>query len=328
MQIPAHWAEARIEGNIGGKKRVIRRFGWSDTSEEDARLVAERRAAEALRELQAGRPIAAREQKLPYGGEGLPIREQVLARRGDIVVTRNSYGAHCINVPDVWFADVDRPPRSELSTAMATILVAIAGAVVTALVPGWFGWRVRGCFVLPVAIANGIILRMLGAHVARRLENTAWRRNAGVERLRSALRSVPDSRFAVYETPNGWRLLALHRTYDPTGAEAQDLLEHVASDPAFAQLCRLQACFRARVSGKPWRMGVRGIRPRPGIWPVHPDRRALREAWIGEYETAAVDFAACRFLEEIGTAPVHTRCAEVQRIHDELSRARGSLPIA
>ncbi len=328
MQIPAHWAEARVEGKVAGKKRVIRRFGWSDISEDDARANAERRAAAAMLDLQAGNAVAQREQKLAYGGEGLPIREQVLARRGDIVVTRNSYGAHCLNVPDVWFADVDRQPRSQLSTAIATILVAIAGAVVTALLPGWFGWRVRGCFVLPVAIANGIVLRVLGAHVARRLENTAWRRNVRLERLRSALRSVPDSRFAVYETPNGWRLVALHRKFDPAGREAQDLLERVASDPAFVQLCRLQACFRARVSGKPWRMGVRGIRPRPGIWPVHPDRRALREAWIGEYETAAVDYAACRFLEEIGTAPVLARCAEVQRIHDEMSRARSSLPLA
>jgi hypothetical protein len=100
------------------------------------------------------------------------------------------------------------------------------------------------------------------------------------------------------------------------------------SDPAYVQLCELQACFRARVSGKPWRMKVRNIRPRPGVWPVHPDRRALRKEWVAEYEAAAVNFAACRFIEELGTGPVHPRCAEVRRIHDEMSRAQSGLPIA
>jgi hypothetical protein len=94
------------------------------------------------------------------------------------------------------------------------------------------------------------------------------------------------------------------------------------------QMCDLQACFRARVSGKPWRMGVRHIVPRPGVWPVHPDRMARREQWIAEYEAASVNFAACRLVEELGRGPVHPRCAEVQRIHDELSRAQSGLPIA
>ena len=37
------------------------------------------------------------------GGIGLPIREEVLARNGDDVITRNSYGARCLNEPDVLF---------------------------------------------------------------------------------------------------------------------------------------------------------------------------------------------------------------------------------
>jgi hypothetical protein len=75
-------------------------------------------------------------------------------------------------------------------------------------------------------------------------------------------------------------------------------------------------------------MGVRQIVPRPGVWPVDPDRMARREQWIAEYEAAAGKYAACRFVEEVGTTPVHPRCAEVQRVHDELSRARSDLPIA
>lgn len=41
------------------------------------------------------------------GAQGVPIREEVLERHGDTVITRNGYGAKCLNTPDVLFADVD-----------------------------------------------------------------------------------------------------------------------------------------------------------------------------------------------------------------------------
>ena len=47
MQIPSFWAEARIEGKVGGRKRVMRRFGWSDESAAAAELHARERAEAA-----------------------------------------------------------------------------------------------------------------------------------------------------------------------------------------------------------------------------------------------------------------------------------------
>jgi hypothetical protein len=61
---------------------------------------------------------------------------------------------------------------------------------------------------------------------------------------------------------------------------------------------------------------------------VHPDRMVRRLSWIDEYEAVARNYAACRFLAPIGTGRVLPRCAEVQRVHDQLSRARSELPLA
>lgn len=331
MQIPQFWAEARAVGSVGGKPRVVRRFGWSDHSQSEAKEHAERRAAQSLRELQSGKQVVRREQKLPYGGNGLPIREEVLARHGDLVVTRNSYGARCLNEPDVLFADIDHQARLP-RPAEAVVAILKWSIILSGL--AWALWHATRtgawvCFgIVALVVMAGIALTALVDGLRRRASNIARSRTESLDRLMKALARLTNARAAVYETPAGWRVLLLHQTYDPTAEATQQLLSALESDPAYSQMCALQACFRARVSGKPWRMGVRRIRPQPGIWPVHPDRLRRRLEWIAEYETRAQNFAACRLRREVGTGPVHPRCAEVQRVHDALSGARTDKPLA
>jgi len=331
MQIPEYWAEARATGKVNGRERVVRRFGWSDESHALAQRQAEERAQAALAELQAGRRVPPREQKLPYGGDGLPIREQVLARRDDLVITRNSYGAHCLNEPDVLFADVDVAPRPPDLLERALSRGAGVLSVTGFLMAIWL-WRHEGtgacCLAVVAALALPVGILSVRSRLRARPGKLAANRRRTEQHVRQVLAGHTEGRFVLYETPAGFRVLALHQTFDPRGAAARQLLRDLRSDPAYVQMCELQACFRARVSGKPWRMGVRHIVPRPGVWPVHPDRMARREQWIAEYEAAAAGFAACRFVAELGDGPVHPRCAAMQRIHDELSRARSGLPLA
>jgi hypothetical protein len=94
-------------------------------------------------------------------------------------------------------------------------------------------------------------------------------------------------------------------------------------------MCQKQHCFRARVSAKPWRIGiVAHIKPRPGVWPVNPERLPDRERWVREYEHAAAGYAACRFLESFGRGPIDRDVDEVRRLHDELCRADRDMPLA
>jgi hypothetical protein len=293
--------------------------------------MAEERAARALAELQAGRQVAAREPKLTYGGNGLPIREQVLARDGTIVITRNAYGAHCLNEPDVLFADIDVEPQlpSAVQRRLRIVgrLLAVLG-LATAMPFFWLGRWPFGCGTLILWLLLTIALADVEARRRRDPKLLAETRDRARQRILDVATAVPGGRFDLYETPAGFRLLALHATFEPTAAATVQLLHHLDSDPGYVRMCELQNCFRARVSGKPWRMGVRHIRPRPGVWPVHPDRMASRLLWIEEYEAVARNHAACRFLATIGSGRVLPRCAEVQRVHDQLSRARSKLPLA
>ncbi|MBK8101664.1 MAG: hypothetical protein IPK26_31670 [Planctomycetes bacterium] len=330
MQLPQFWAEARVVGQVNGKPRVLRRFGWSDVDESDALRHAHERAAAAMATWQAGTAVLPRERKLVYGGgDGLPIREQVLARVGHDVVTRNAYGARCLNEPDVLFADLDRGDGLPFLLGPLLALLPLAALL----------WGVVGAFSTDGACWKAlVVLGALGLAIHKivlieRLRHSAWNSGRLQRRLRQVTKDVLAGlvgvRFAMYETPAGLRLLALHRTFDPTASTTLQLLEELGSDPVYVQMCRLQACFRARISAKPWRIGIhKHMPPRPGVWPVQPSRRAGRDAWIAHYEQVAAGFAACRFVGEFGDAPVHPRAAAVQRMHDELAKARSGLPMA
>ena len=96
MIVPSFWAEARAQYRRKGKQITIRRFGWSDASEEAAQHNAQAHVDEALARAVSGGPLLRRERKVPYnGGNGLPIREEVIARFDETVipVTRTARAA-------------------------------------------------------------------------------------------------------------------------------------------------------------------------------------------------------------------------------------------
>jgi hypothetical protein len=62
----------------------------------------------SFQKLEDGPEVERQEKRVSYNGsEGVPIREEVIQFHGDAVVSRNIYGALCINTPDVLFADID-----------------------------------------------------------------------------------------------------------------------------------------------------------------------------------------------------------------------------
>jgi hypothetical protein len=326
MIVPDHWAEARRQHKQPGRQVTERRFGWSDTSREEAQAMAERRAEEALARLLAGEPLPRREPKVPYNGAaGVPIREEVLARRGEEVITRNAYGARCLNSPVALFADVD----FEQTLGVRKVLAAFALLFVLAISARWLSGS-RG-----VAIALAVASLFGALPLARLLERTGVAMQGGAEqRARRRLERFVAAHAAwnvrLYRTPAGLRLLATHRPCEATESEVAAFFEAVGADPMCVRMCRNQRCFRARLTAKPWRIGIAGhLRPRPGVWPVAPVALPRRAAWVADYERRAAGFASCRYLGSVGSGLVHERLQPVVELHDRESRAHAAqVPLA
>lgn len=327
MIVPRFWAEASIKDKVNSRNVTVKRFGWSDQSQENAQEKAEQRARDALQRLISGEAIDRREPKVAYNGaEGVPIREEIVSTVGDTIITRNLYGARCLNTPDVLFADIDYTVNSSMRLWLATMVLLFAAV---------FGLMRSVDISLAWSISGGLVLTMLaGNPLAYWLEGFLMRLRGGHEqhalaRIRAWLNSHMDWNLCVYRTPAGLRVLVLHKIFDPTETLVAEFFAALGTDPMYQRMCLNQRCFRARVSAKPWRIGMEShLKPRPGVWPIHPDKIPQRREWVDKYEQLAVPFAACEFLEELGSGVDHPKTSEVRSLHDQLCRVGNQLPLA
>lgn len=323
MIVPAYWAESRSQHREKNRQITVRRWGWSDTGQAEAQAHADERVRDALARLIAGEALPRREPKKAYNGaHGVPIREEVVERHGTSVITRNAYGARCLNTPDVLFADIDFDTASPASTGWLAMLL------VAAAVGAW--WFIQS----PVlgAVAAAVLAGLAFAAHRRAAHRTAARPQPEAlarERIATFMAAHPLWKLAVYRTPAGLRAIALHQRFKPDDAAVASFFDAVKVDPTYRVMCLNQHCFRARVSAKPWRIGIeKHLRPRPGVWPVSSEHLPARQAWVAAYEAKAGAHAACRWLETLGQGAIDLDAKAVQELHDQLSGATSERPIA
>ncbi|WP_146152010.1 hypothetical protein [Ahniella affigens] len=323
MIVPRFWSESVVEGRVKGRAVRIRRFGWSNDSEQAATAHAASRAEEALLRLQQGERVARREIKQSYGGgDGLPIREQIVDERDDVVITRNSYGARCLNTPDVLFVDMDFDASNSL------VANVFGAASVIASISVLFALQFS-----PTAWFMALLLLPMGFLFAARFRAKKRAADSALPRLRAMcqrwLDQDPKRRLRLYRTPAGLRAVVMHQTFPPDSPAVRECFQGLGADPVYQRMCELQQCFRARVTAKPWRMGfTMRFRPRPGVWPIAATAMPIREQWVTAYEQQAREFAACHFLEELGSGHADFKVQRVVAWHDELCGALSGRPLA
>jgi hypothetical protein len=153
MRIPRFWTRAEHDG--------FEAPGWSFTSLEEALRVAQERVRLLADVITGKRPPQGR---YLYGDR--PVREPVvetIGERPDALITRNLYGALCLNTEDVVFVDVDDPEDANLERIRRA----------AAAHPGWgmrvyrtsAGFRVLGTHarMSPTGGEIGTIFDALGA---------------------------------------------------------------------------------------------------------------------------------------------------------------------
>ena len=329
MIIPQYWAEARLQHRERKRQVTVRRFGWSDISLEEAQAHADTRVREAFERVLAGETLPRSERRVAYNGaEGVPIREEIVERDGDSVITRNGYGALCLNTPNVFFADIDFETKP--SARMLLIVALLLG--ITAGVGFKLGFEQKS-LIGSVIVGCGVAT-LLNYVVAIWLQRAMLALNGGHEgvarkRIAAFLAQRPDWRLRLYRTPAGLRLLALHRLFDPREADVATAFEALGVDPTYARMCRNQNCFRARLTPKPWRLGLQRLRaPYSAAWRLEHAELPARREWIAEYDRASGGHAACRFVEALGHGPIDALAEHVQQLHDLMCQAERDLPLA
>ena len=109
----------------------------------------------------------------------------------------------------------------------------------------------------------------------------------------------PDLGVRNYRTNQGFRVLITGADAPPRSEHAARIMEDLNSDSLYMRLCRVQECYRARLTPKPWRIGMRRIHG-AGPWWAGTD---TQETWTREYNTLSQDYAVCELVSTTGPEP-------------------------
>jgi len=313
MLIPRYWSRAESQATTPTGKRIqfhVWRGSRTDTAEADAlaRDAVERIAAR----IQRGEGFP---ERYAYGDR--PLREEVVRElpggtdsAPDAAITRNSYGALVLNAARVFFIDVDvepTPPAPQPSSLWSMADKLLGRSAKDAL---------------PASLrtmAEGI----LGPSSASAPGDPA---GGPLERLRGWIAARPDWRVRVYRTHSGMRYLVTHALFSPTEGESLTVMRALGADPQYVRLCAAQKSFRARLTPKPWRVGMENP---PARFPYEsPEDESAMRQWEARYARASEKFASAALVEELGGGSEHPDAAPLVRLHDEHTRAGSGLPLA
>ncbi len=125
----------------------------------------------------------------------------------------------------------------------------------------------------------------------------------------------------IYETHKGIRVLVRGLPLDPASPAASAFLHSFNADWMYTALCRKQACWRARLTPKPYRMKLRAHRVQ---WPRDEAQQAAFANWLPGYEAASTHHATCRFVEALGIS----RSSSIIDVHDRVTGATSGRPLA
>ncbi len=370
MLVAKYWAEARLQHKFSARKQknsqiTIRRLGWSNESQQAAEAIAQQRAKEAMQQaiqdpeassLQARRENAGEGYN---GADGLPIREEIVEENNKSVITRNSYGALCLNTPDVMFIDIDDNYQLDILGKIGSPTKIKAWMVLAILIWMIFIYKIVNDFVYPgtdcyglpketsliwsfimimgsVFIAmffSAVILFFLSSLFFSTIESIYRIQHSPLKRIESFARKHPQWIMNLYRTKAGYRLLVLHQKFDPTDELLWKSLHKLGVDPLYSRMCRLQKCFRARLTPKPWRIGIQNpIAKGRRAWHARYAQMLERIQWVADYQKLSCFYASCHLVKQYSPDLVQPHLdPEIEAVlllHDKLTQAHSDLPLA
>jgi len=287
VKLARYWTRATAEANSPRGKRISAvARGWSDESVAAARALALEIAQRVADRIAAGQLT---KKRYPYGDRPLPepvVREFQGDADGAAVVTRNAYGALVLNADRMMFVDVDRAEKASDGGSLRTMFAPLFGKPKDE----------------QRQTDDGVIEKIGGV----------------VQRHGLAAR--------VYETKAGYRVLITSSPFAAGSPEAESLLTEFGSDPLYVRLCKLQTCFRARLTPKPWR--CRMTDP-PVTFPYETaDDQQRFDRWQSDYDSRCASYATCAFVAAVGNGMVAPGFAPLIAYHDEETKSGSDLALA
>ena len=151
------------------------------------------------------------------------------------------------------------------------------------------------------------------------------REDEAIAQLNKFMETRPDAGARIYRTKAGLRYLFTHAPL-AVSDETLGWLKELNSDRLYTKLCKEQDCFRARLSPKPFRLG---IKERPVRFPREtPETRSAFDSWRSDYESRSNGFAVCKFVGIAGRDAIHSALSALVKDHDRATFSDSDMPLA
>lgn len=211
------------------------------------------------------------------------IKEEVIAELNENnIITRNRYGALVLNTTEVMFIDIDEEDFK-------------------------FFYGFKFPLLKLYHFFKGYTLEQkIESHI----------------NYKAKLLCFKNVYFRVYRTPKGYRVAVLGKDIQANSDYAGWVFSQFNSDYLYSELCKKQNCYRARITPKPWRIGVKKLKI---IFPLRSEEEdRVQEEWVSNYRKKSNDYASCKYLYDKGK-PVESK---VIHYHDRFCKAHSNLPLA
>jgi hypothetical protein len=255
MELYPYWA--RVDVDYDGNETAhgnagFTGTGWSDRNPQHARAKALEHARRLLEWWRNRDPQL--QSRYAYTDQTIRepiVDEQIVDGQRFMAITRNGYGAYVLNTANVFFADIDVPfkPVKSFRNALRAFLLQPQENAFTAHDSEY---------------ENAVIDTV---HSVARTHNLGMR---------------------LYRTNAGHRAVITSTLVDPRSDQSRKLLAALGSDEKYIHLCSVQKCYRARLTPKPWRIGM----PRPDRRLCVPWRTEQQEAQFNTWVEAVRDEVA------------------------------------
>ncbi len=161
------------------------------------------------------------------------------------------------------------------------------------------------CFVDVDSFQDSLLRRMFG--LGRAPEQLL------LQKVRSLCAADTTLSARVYRTAHGWRVLLQGEGISPVSPRMEQLFDALQADPLYRNLCRKQLCWRARLSPKPFHLGL----PRFPFLTDSAQAPTQMVEWLALYEQKTAPFGVCRLLDAFGPSIE----SDILQLHDTQTRA-------
>ena len=176
---------------------------------------------------------------------------------------------------------------------------------------------------IPESASPGLFGRLFGK---KEPDPRQQQEKDAIGKLQNMVNMDPKCGVRIYRTRGGLRYLLTHSHANPSSPTTLGAMQALGADPLYVKLCKVQECFRARLTPKPWRCDVPVLTFRYPWFDKDAEQAARK--WVAEYSKETEKYATCSFVEHLGSKAMDAEIDRVVKFHDTATKADSGLALA